>query len=338
MEVVVVKCSNISGSSAETQHLNHEYIDFWGKVAEFFEQNSIVFEGQYVRISLEIDDVLNMLDNLKLENLDGYFNRLREEAEASGKFELPSPYGAEFKIKFIETPDSELWDSNYFAHRFVELLFLAMNLCKRGACNLANFHLSCDKRPNAIYVDSIESAWHSADQNRWPLLKELDFNIVWNWLVKNGGLEYSLAKTSVTKAIAVLLSLSYSTSLISPSEVVQVSQVIESFLINKNEPKARALEKKLPVLFGNPPNKLAKWPSQFYKLRSDIVHGEYPIFRPRFEEVDEHFDDSSEYYWKLVDAVYAGMSIILAIAQDLALEDADRYTFQEKIIVSRDKA
>lgn len=334
MDVVVIRCSNISGSSAETEHLNHEYIEFWAQVAEFFESHYIAFEGHRVRISLEIDDVLNVLDNLKLENLKNYFDRLQEEAEVSGTFD---PCAAEFKIKFIEAPDSELWDRNYFSHRFVELLFLAMNLCKRGACNLANFRFSCDKSSNAIYVDSIESAWHSADQNNWPTLKELNFSIVWNWLVKNGGLEYTLAKTPINKAIAVLLRLSYNFSLISASEVVLVSQVIESFLINKTEPKARALEKKLPVLFGNPPNNLAKWASKFYKLRSDIVHGEYPIFRPRFEEVDEHFDESSEYYWELVDAVYTGMSIILAIMQDLAAQDAERYSFQEKIIVLRDK-
>jgi hypothetical protein len=88
-------------------------------------------------------------------------------------------------------------------------------------------------------------------------------------------------------------------------------------------------------VLGAIPENDRSWISGFYKLRSDIVHGDYPIFRPRYNEVDADFERVSPHYWEIVRAFDKGVSVVIALLQDLIKNDSSSYTFEETITYRR---
>lgn len=86
-------------------------------------------------------------------------------------------------------------------------------------------------------------------------------------------------------------------------------------------------------MIGDFPENGKRWLNDIYKLRSDIVHGDFPIFRPRYGEEDSGFDTVERRYWEISGAIDRGVSIIIATVQDLIIKNSDYYAFKEEIVI-----
>ena len=296
-------------------------ISGWLEVEAYFKANDVLikeFKANDVpitehRIELNIDSKL-IRDKLE-----------RKNSSHSSSMEL--------LIEIKEEPTFEDWVLEEFFKHFIELLFLALNVSRKGGCNFPSCSIDNLNFKKSLYSDSIESAWDLSQEDNWPNLTEIHFSKVWRWMEKHNGLNFALANTDVTKAMAVLLHQSYNSDIVA-GDVVQISQVLESFYLKRREPKARGLTRKIPVILGDIPNEGKKWVQDFYTLRSEIVHGDFPLFRPHFNEADESFFQVEEQYWMLSKTIDKGISVILGTLQNLIVNDASKYVFDERIIVN----
>ena len=329
MSITLIKCGNVTASSAEVD--NDSVISSWLDVEEYFRLNKVNFGEFSLEITIDSKQIRDKLDLLNPENIDAYLQHYyhSSEAESLGK---NHPFAGSFTINIKNEPSTKNWDRDVFVNHFIELLFLAMNISRRGGCNYAKFSIGNKESKRALYCGDIESGWHLATIDNWPKLVEIPFAKTWKWMENNKGLDYVLADSPVTKAMAVLLHQSYKSD-IESTDVVQLSQVLESFYLKKDEPKTRGFMNKIPVVLGEIPDIGKQWINKFYKLRSDIVHSEFPLFRPSYRDSDKNFNVLEEHYWKISEAVDRGISVVIGTLQDLILRDANRYTFKEIITV-----
>jgi hypothetical protein len=328
MSLTLIKCGNVTAGSDEVD--NDSVILGWLEVEEYFKSNKVFIDEHRLKVVIDSKSVRKKLHLLKDENVYEYFEQYFNSPEA--KKISPSPFSGEFSIEVKGEPSTKEWDLEVFLKHFLELLFLAMNISRRGGCNYANFSIGNSESKSALYCEGIEAGWDLAEKDNWPKLREIPFAKTWKWMEENKGLHYILADTPVTKAMAVLLHQSYKSD-IESTDVVQLSQVLESFYLKKEEPKVRGLINKIPVILGEIPDDGKRWINKLYKLRSDIVHGDFPLFRPHYRNSDENFIVVEDHYWKISHAVDRGVSVILGTLQDLIMRDANSYTFEETITV-----
>lgn len=330
MNPILVKCGNVTPNAAEVDH--DSVIACWGEAERYFSSNLISLdEKTFVKVLIDAKAIREKLHALKPENCDKFFKGYLQEKH-SFDLEDDHPFSAVLKLTIYDEVPEDGLNRTVFLRHFTEQLFLAMNICIRGGCSYGSISIDRGSKEHTLYCSVLESGWHRASIDNWPKLKNLAFDEVWKWMERNGGLSYLLAETPVNKALAVLLHLSYKSD-IEATDVVQLSQVLESFYLFKGEPKARGLSKKIPAVIGDFPENGKSWLNEFYKLRSDIVHGDFPIFRPRYGEEDSGFDIVQERYWEISGAIDRGVSIIIATIQDLIIKNSDYYTFSEEIVV-----
>jgi hypothetical protein len=329
MSITLIRCGNVTASSADVE--NNSVISAWLEVEEYFKLNKVIFGEHSLELALDSKPIRDKLTLLNPENIDAYLEHYYHSTETES-LSQHKIFSGEFSIDIRNEPSNKEWDNNIFIKNFIEQLFLAMNISRRGGCNYGSLSIDKNESKSSLHCDDIESGWHLAEKDNWPKLNEIPFAKTWKWMEENNGLSYILADTPVTKAMAVLLHQSYKSD-IESTDVVQLSRVLESFYLKKEEPKTRGLINKIPVVLGKIPSNGKRWINEFYKLRSDIVHGDFPLFRPKYGETDENFSVVEEHYWKISQAVDRGVSVILATLQDLILRDANTYKFKETIIV-----
>ena len=105
-----------------------------------------------------------------------------------------------------------------------------------------------------------------------------------------------------------------------------VKRIIQDRLIKKGEPNQRSLSNRIKTIVGVPA-KRQSWVKEFYELRSNIVHGGYPIVRQKtaHEENPEIARYHEDYYVPMVRAVAA----LIAILQDMIINGASEYRFEQ---------
>ncbi|MCO7222726.1 hypothetical protein [Pleionea sp. CnH1-48] len=329
-----IKFSNITPNAAEVDH--DSVISCWLEVEEYFRSNDVRFNRE-TSVSLLIDSiqVREKLDWLKPENCEDFFKRYFSNKEDLD-LEKEHPFSASLKVNILKEPNDSSWNKSTFLRCFIEQLFLVMNICTRGGCNYGRFSIDIDSKEHSLHCDTIESGWHRASIDNWPSLRSIPFANAWGWMERNGGLSYLLAETPINKAFAVLLHMSYKSEL-EATDVVQLSQVLESFYLSKREPKVGGLSRKIPAALGSFPENEESWIKDFYKLRSDIVHGDFPIFRPRYDEEDSGFKFVEDRYWEVSREIDRGVSIVITTLQDLINKKSDYYLFKEEITVETDR-
>ncbi len=329
MDPILIKCGNVTPNAAEVYH--DSVISCWAEAERYFGSNSIKLnEKQSVKILIDAKAVREKLHALKPENCG---ELLQKHFQENGGLNLDDhPFSAILKVTIYDEASEGGLNRAVFLRHFTEQLFLAMNICNRGGCSYGSISIDGSNTDHALHCGALESGWHRATIDNWPKLKNIAFDDVWRWMERNGGLSYFLADTPVKKALAVLLHLSYKSD-VEATDVVQLSQVLESFYLSKGEPKARGLSKKIPAVIGDFPENGKRWLNDFYKLRSDIVHGDFPVFRPRYGEEESGFDIVEKRYWEISGAIDRGVSIIIATVQDLIIKNSDYYAFKEEIVV-----
>jgi len=330
MSSITIKCGNVFPSSFGVDI--DSIISGWLEVDEYFTANDIIIDQHKIELTIDSSPIRKKLQLLKTDGFEAYMQKEFKLSETKGIKNI-RPLGGDLYIEIKKMPSSESWNFEVFLKHLLELLFLALNVSRKGGCNYASFSIGNEESKSSLYSSSIEASWELAEKDNWPKLIEIPFTQVWRWMEKNNGLNFILANTDATKAMAVLLHQSYNSD-IESTDVVQLSQVLESFYLKKGEPKARGLIRKIPVVLGEMPIKGMSWIKEFYKLRSDIVHGDFPLFRPQFNEEDESFNAIEEYYWKLSQAIDRGISVTIGTLQDLIVNDASKYVFEEKITVN----
>ncbi|MBQ4909625.1 hypothetical protein [Pseudoalteromonas luteoviolacea] len=326
MKTISIRCGNITPNSAEVDH--DDVIFGWREVESILTNYAIKIDSyRTVYISLNASEVCDRLYWLKPENCEEFFRNLPFDMD---NWETEHPFGANVHFSIEKNFDDEKWNEVKFVERVMEQLFLVLNVAVRGGCNFGSIQIGDSWK--SLHCSNIESGWHYSSINSWPLIQPIPVAKSWYWFEKHSSLFFNLANTSITKASAVLLHLSYKGD-IESTDVLQLSQVMENFYLNKGEPKARGLNRKIAVVLGHLPHANKGLIQDFYKLRSVIAHGDFPLFRPRYDETDLGFKEAEQHYWDISNEIDKGVAILIGTLQFLIENDASSMSFYESISV-----
>lgn len=321
-----IRCGNVTPNSAEVNH--DDVIYGWNELDTILTNYEIkIAPEKKVHISIDSSEVREKLYWTKPENCDEFFRKISTE-----KIDWihEHPFSALLHVSINKNFDDEGWCEYRFVRNVLEQVFLVLNVSVRGGCSFGSIQVG--NNLSALHCDSMESGWRYSSLHNWPLIQPISIEKAWHWFEKFSPLHFILADNAITKSSAVLLHQSYKGD-IESTDVLQLSQVIEHFYLSKGEPKVRGLNRKMPLVLGELPKNNKKLIHDFYDFRSDITHGDFPLFRPRYHETDAGFEAVESYYWEISKEIDKGVAMIISTLQFLIKNEAQSLSFIEKISV-----
>ncbi len=331
---MITKIINIKNVCLSDARANEDaVISLWESAGEFFTNYKITTGEDTSSITIDVSSICETLTNSKPENCHDYFSKLYKNNECltGEEFYKLNPLGA----KLIIHTDNE----SFNVTRFLQQLFLAMNIAHCGSCNLLSYTI--EKHGPLAYLNSSEnlSATVFDDffavhiNNQWPEISYLPFSKTWDWLESQNIRTTSLAKTPAQKACAVLINLSL-TDLHYAELLLGVTQALEAMLLKNGEPKAYNLNIKINALLGSNPKEI-NWVKKMYNLRSSIIHGEHHIYWPsEHPEIDTDPNSEEELHVNEINDYFVlGVSALIALLQNLIKQNKTKYKFTNKLHV-----
>lgn len=327
----IINIKNVCVSDARADE--DAIISLWESAGIFFNNYKITTGKETSLITIDVTNICETLTNSKPENCDEHFRRIYKDNECLKveDFHKLNPLGA----KLIIHIDNECFNVT----RFLQQFFLAMNIAHCGSCNFHNYTI--ENHGSLAYLNSsvnlsatvFEDFFLVQLNNGWPEINYLSFAKTWDWLESQHIRTTSLAKTPAQKACAVLINLSLS-ELHYAELLLGVTQVLEAMLLKKGEPKSYNLNIKIEALLGSNPKEI-NWVKKMYNLRSSIIHGEHHIYWPsEHPEVDADPNSEEELYVNEINDYFVlGVSVVIALLQNLIKQNKTKYKFTNKLYV-----
>lgn len=340
MPKFTIRTANVTSGAADIGF--DLLVSAWAEVEKYFKGRLIPFDEKHsIAVTVDASNIIEMLENLREENCKAYFDRLLKERtfETLEEFHELQPLGGNLVIELKSSKEFDKHEIENFLIRFIEQLFLSMNVAQYASCNFYGAHILEFKNylsgPMSLSVEEFEQIWYVSKNWNWPKLQTIPFTVSWEWFSEQNARGFVVAETPVQKALVMLLHLSQKGEY-DAMDLVSVSLVLESFFVSKNERKVQSIKRKIKALLGEP-FKERSWIDKFYNIRSDIVHGDYPIIRPGYSRNDESIKKAEIQVDEIMEYTYKGIAVILAILQDLIISSANSYEFKESISVQRHK-
>lgn len=331
MNTTSIEVKTVAPTDAEADY--DAIISLWHSVNAFFTNYKLQTESGVTKVNIDVNQVLKTILNLKPENCEKYFKNLMSNNNFASQeaFFNHNPLGA---VILIQTDDQAL-----DIDRFLQQLFLAMNISHCGSCNLLDYKITNDgpftfldnrKTLTASLFDDVITTYRN---NSWPKIHRLEFSSVWNWLEKHNLRSIQLAKTPVQKSCAVLINLS-SSELHYAELLLGITQVLESILLKNGEPKSYNLSIKIEAILGHN-SKERNWVRKLYNLRSSIIHGEHDIFWPGEYPLSSDDSEEEQHLNTINESFALGASTLVSLLQDLIISDKVKYNFTNRLLVEK---
>lgn len=325
---VQVNLANAAPVDGETEL--QTFIDAW-KAAQ-----SLFFNREHLghMVTVDATDTLQLLDiAVKLKRGIG------KPFEDRLEYRLPrklSPVGSRIVLTFHDAESANLDDT--VIERFLQNLYLAMNLSVPGSCNLhrASFvaRRSHEKRnelqtQREVWIDlsaeQLEHAYQSALRRGWPPFQRIELAGAWEWLERNGPLALDVAREPWHRALFTILRVGSRQS--DEPDVIQLCVQAVEALLGQGAP-ASVVKRRVESVLGIPCTHKS-WYRELYDTRSRFVHGAAPIVRPgEWLNEDEASGEIAKYF-EQSDLAYA---VLICLIQKLILKTA--HTFQINEIVT----
>jgi len=306
------------------------FISVWKAAQGFFRNREHL--GHWVTV--DATDTLQLLDCVAM--LEGGVEKpfeSRRKSRISGKL---TPIGSQIVLTFHSTDPAKL--DNRVIERFLQNLYLAMNLSVPGSCNLyrASFlaRRSHEKRigfrtqREVVWIDlsaaQPENAYQSALTRGWPLFQRIELAGVWEWLELNGPLGLDVAREPWHRALFTILRVGSQESH-GPDEILLCVQAIEA-LLGQGAP-ASVVKKRAESVLGIPRTHKS-WYRVLHDTRSRVVHGAAPIVRPGAWLNEDEASGEIAKYFEQSDLAYA---VLLCLIQKLILKAAHTFKINETV-------
>lgn len=217
-------------------------------------------------------------------------------------------------------------------NRFLQDLFISMNLAFPTSFNLwyGEFYESMESYDVIAYapfytVVPLDEVMNINTHWNYPKIKNIPFAKVWSWINKVGIPGVGVAENVSQKACFILLNLCGSPEFITENSLA-MSRGFEIILADSSQSINKMLKERLELLFGIPlENK--KWFSQFYQLRSRVIHGDLPVTRNNRE-----FSFQNEEFLLVFKKPYnQAFSIYISLLQKMIIKDCNGFIFSQKV-------
>lgn len=230
--------------------------------------------------------------------------------------------------------------------RFLQQFFLTMNLSLPGSFTLYSSKYQDERlfdnqesrygfpaknlplTPPSLSGGSLESAFIHSKERGWPSLSRLPLEKVWMWLFEE--LPFGLNLTEEAHQIALFNLLRIVGNETNESDrILLIAQSLESLLLEPKDNKGSTLKNRLGIVLGMPKTH-NNWFNKFYQRRSKIAHGSMPVLRPG-KVYDEADSDAEKFILEFYQPLDEGISVLLALLQDLIKSSSRGYLFPETL-------
>lgn len=306
------------------------FISAWKAAQGLFRNREYLCHG----VTVDATDILQWLDCIAM--LEGGVEKpfeARVKSRISGKL---TPSGSQIVLTFHCTDPTKLDDT--VIERFLQNLYLAMNLSVPGSCDLYRASFLARRSPEKrirlrtqrdVWLDlsaaQPESAYQSALKRGWPPSQRIELAGAWEWLERNGTLGLDVAREPWHRALFTILRVG-SQGPYDPDVILLCVQAIEA-LLGQGAP-ASVVKRRVESVLGIPRTH-KRWYRELHDTRSRFVHGAAPIVRPGGWLNEDEASGEIAKYFEQSDLAYA---VLLGLIQKLILKTA--HTFQINEIVT----
>ena len=203
---------------------------------------------------------------------------------------------------------------------FIQELTIVANLARPGTLNVSDAFLFVDgrqSRSTSTIINRLENSVKYVQQTGWPLLKDLQLEKVWTWVIKQN-LANSFGFSPVARAYNALSHLFVESGKDDSLDLFWALMGVEALYAQGSTGIMEQISEKTRVLFGERLEH-KKHLSRMYGLRSKFIHGDLP-FPGRFYPWDAS-PEAEQYYEGLFQATYLAKAILIATLHILIERD-----------------
>jgi hypothetical protein len=148
----------------------------------------------------------------------------------------------------------------------------------------------------------------------------------WKWLEKIGFRQCLVAENPVHRALVMLLEAGSEFSSSEPTETLLLARALEGIIGSGGPSVGSVLKERIGLILGIPSSHKG-WLKDFYRLRSQIAHGDYILLRNGVATEEQRCDYSKK-FWAPLDRARA---VLLALLQRLIIRESKGYKFEELV-------
>lgn len=279
-------------------------------------------------ITLNVSDTVDMLDRISSDDASRIENRWHEREDLG-----LHPLGSWMQIDLQEVSgQSAASPPMQLVGRFLQQLFLAMNVAAPGSFNLfaSRYSNAADTEypPPNLSSDILEGAVAKAHERGWPALRRLPVADVWSWLQHGMSYDVDIATDDVDKVLFTVLRVCEPQE-VDVDNVLHVAQALEALFASGRESIGSVVQQRLEAVLGEPTSH-KRWFTRFYDVRSRIAHGSMPVLRPgRYYDIGESsaVEAFIAEFWQPIDQALAAL---LAVVQDMVAHRSRGYRFEQQ--------
>jgi hypothetical protein len=212
---------------------------------------------------------------------------------------------------------------------YLTFVFTAVNLSSPGSMNLSG-HIS-DWQRLRYHADFLGCGWRQSIRIGWPPLKKINLKDSVRWLLRNEIFKRQIAHSRTQRIIYSLLHICNGEGY-GLLEILWLSQALEALVDSPSDKILKYIQERLFLILGYPKkdiNGISRKIRDVYDMRSRIVHGNFDIYHPAF---DESLDKEVRSYItnKFVPVDFSA-AIVISALQKMICNNCVEFTFQEKV-------
>jgi hypothetical protein len=218
---------------------------------------------------------------------------------------------------------------------YLSFVFLALNLAAPGCADFWGLRIVEDEMNDATLGysnDLLAGGWEEGLRLGWPPIAQLGLSQVVEWLITNEFFKGQVACSRQQRVIYALLNLCRAGEA-GPPEAIWLAHAMEALIDSPSSRINALLKDRLFLLLGSPgrsSRSIRKLLDGFYNLRSRIVHGDFNVCHPAWNEVlDKKVND---YRAEFSASLSFASAIVVSALQMMILEKWSEVSFEEKLV------
>lgn len=237
----------------------------------------------------------------------------------------------------VRTPPSLRGHAMFLALRHIANLYLLANVACPGSFGAHELTIRMGNadtyQPHVRFSGVLfEDALIFSQQHRWPDISPFDPGILWSWLRSLG---LTTQETETQSALAALFSLLHAAEapFATPTAMLWTAQALETLFGARRGAIAAKLVSRGNAFLKVPGARHKHFASEmreFYKVRSDFVHGNGTIAHPVYMEAGWG-DLVGDEYMRVSNQVAFAVGVIIACVRKLASSGFSGLQFSEQV-------
>lgn len=305
------------------------------KVAKLWREVSNMFNNYHLETyALSRRESIGYKISVDTSDAVTFFNKRIHNVDNEDYYSEPDFY---LKISLLTIDDGEMISiggaqSLNIISRFLQDLFISMNIAFPSSLNLwyAEFYEDRDSYDVVAYAPfysaiALSRALELNINWQYAAIKKIPFEKIWTWINSVGIPGVGVANNPAQKACFILLNLS-KTPEFNIENSIALSRVFEIILTDSNQGVNKIVKERLELLFGEPKEN-KKWFSQFYQLRSRVVHGDLPVTR----NSNEFRFQNEEFLTEFEKIYYQAFIMFISLLQKMVLNNCSGFLFSQEI-------